>query len=1114
MSYSNFGYPYNLRDVNAQPQNIPSEPNQYHPELERTTPVRSKRWLESGYGNAQTGNQRASQRKNEGFYNYEQGANPTENQAWFDDRGQPLRPNPKFGAPPSYEGKRPQYSNYDSYNQNYTGYEFPGHNQPNSQTNRNKNENYPQTSGYYNQGEETGHQSQYMSQLEQNRNNSKGYQQSYAQGEPGYFENSKNPQFQQKRPKKNNYVEFEGATPEDTAERQYYPLYTEYSPDAPLMNINYQQINKKTPQSNQRHSYQPDQPQTQYKQERQPQQQYQDHHYGDGRQYTQNWTGDYGAYLKTDPKYGDYQTGYNRAENDVYNSFGNYDEFNNYTQKNTNFNQNAKTPNPNKSNIPNIFKPSPASLITGPNQKSGYLANIKKTKKSLGKFNLFGPPKLYDINLETKADWKAGLNIAKKAKSPPGEEENTPATKEIVLEHLDLFQGDGTDKNSKKSEEEIKRLSSKEENSAEQIELPAAKPKIEQIKKLAVEEESNMKKKENNDETQKIQTEIDKIQPPQFKPQSKEKSPEQKNEIPIEKKIISKENISKPQQKPEIKTKPKETKPKVSKNSNPKKNQEGKAPLPQKKLKKSSRLVNKKKQVQKKQIDRKIYIESESSEEESSSEEILITKEHIKPIAIFESQKIKNSGLDLKINSKPNKTKKKKTSTKKKKEKKFNPKKPAQKKIQGPNKTMKMKKRLEKEKENKIWLETFSQFTESIENEVKSHFGVFSETNSIDSLQISDPGAIPTGRVAAALKRKLEKKKLLKHVTKFNPQAELRKMRDLEIIRRNQYLKKQGQGKKKSMFEKHGLIFRNNQNYDNEAKEYYYYQDHSYYNQGQGYYNQEQGYNNQQQGYNNQYDYQQGENYQKDWDYNYYGDYNNNNYRDYNKDGYDYREYGQQQGYNTPQEQNQPNQPENYNKNQNSQNLKEKKEEEKINDQKIAGGPVSPPIAGQYPQNQRYYNYQGEYGPGQSSGANQWQQGEFQPPTEIPAENKGEVILTGQNVVPQKISNVNLEQEQELNQELSKEQNLNEDEQKKAEEEQKKMDSHPSELSILERCLHKIETGKFQRELKEKTKEEKISIFKLLRPHLLQLCCDNYGKYVIRLFLRFSKLFLIRYRTD
>ena len=59
--------------------------------------------------------------------------------------------------------------------------------------------------------------------------------------------------------------------------------------------------------------------------------------------------------------------------------------------------------------------------------------------------------------------------------------------------------------------------------------------------------------------------------------------------------------------------------------------------------------------------------------------------------------------------------------------------------------------------------------------------------------------------------------------------------------------------------------------------------------------------------------------------------------------------------------------------------------------------------------------------------------------------------------------------------------------------------------SLLEQCKHKNLTGKLQRKLRDMGNQERIEKFRELKPHLLEVCCDPYGKYVATLFLSFSK---------
>lgn len=62
-----------------------------------------------------------------------------------------------------------------------------------------------------------------------------------------------------------------------------------------------------------------------------------------------------------------------------------------------------------------------------------------------------------------------------------------------------------------------------------------------------------------------------------------------------------------------------------------------------------------------------------------------------------------------------------------------------------------------------------------------------------------------------------------------------------------------------------------------------------------------------------------------------------------------------------------------------------------------------------------------------------------------------------------------------------------------------------SEISLLDQCRHKNHTGRLQRKLREMTDAQRLDVFRELKPHFIDVCCDPYGKYVATLFLGFSK---------
>lgn len=55
--------------------------------------------------------------------------------------------------------------------------------------------------------------------------------------------------------------------------------------------------------------------------------------------------------------------------------------------------------------------------------------------------------------------------------------------------------------------------------------------------------------------------------------------------------------------------------------------------------------------------------------------------------------------------------------------------------------------------------------------------------------------------------------------------------------------------------------------------------------------------------------------------------------------------------------------------------------------------------------------------------------------------------------------------------------------------------------------MHKVLTGKLQRVIRDGNMSDKLKIFKILKPDMLKICCDPYGKYVANLFVTFSKSF-------
>lgn len=60
----------------------------------------------------------------------------------------------------------------------------------------------------------------------------------------------------------------------------------------------------------------------------------------------------------------------------------------------------------------------------------------------------------------------------------------------------------------------------------------------------------------------------------------------------------------------------------------------------------------------------------------------------------------------------------------------------------------------------------------------------------------------------------------------------------------------------------------------------------------------------------------------------------------------------------------------------------------------------------------------------------------------------------------------------------------------------------PCEPSLLQQARHKTLTGKLQRNIKKMNDEEKVAVFKALKPALSELIMDQYGKYVIVLLMK------------
>jgi len=58
------------------------------------------------------------------------------------------------------------------------------------------------------------------------------------------------------------------------------------------------------------------------------------------------------------------------------------------------------------------------------------------------------------------------------------------------------------------------------------------------------------------------------------------------------------------------------------------------------------------------------------------------------------------------------------------------------------------------------------------------------------------------------------------------------------------------------------------------------------------------------------------------------------------------------------------------------------------------------------------------------------------------------------------------------------------------------------QLSVVEQAMHKTLTGKLQRNIKKMSDEEKISVFKQIKGNLHELSTNQYGRYVLVLFLK------------
>lgn len=61
-------------------------------------------------------------------------------------------------------------------------------------------------------------------------------------------------------------------------------------------------------------------------------------------------------------------------------------------------------------------------------------------------------------------------------------------------------------------------------------------------------------------------------------------------------------------------------------------------------------------------------------------------------------------------------------------------------------------------------------------------------------------------------------------------------------------------------------------------------------------------------------------------------------------------------------------------------------------------------------------------------------------------------------------------------------------------------------MSIPEQAMHKTMTGKLQRYIKKLSDDEKVAVFKQLKSSMQELLVDQYGRYVMVLFLKTSKL--------
>lgn len=58
------------------------------------------------------------------------------------------------------------------------------------------------------------------------------------------------------------------------------------------------------------------------------------------------------------------------------------------------------------------------------------------------------------------------------------------------------------------------------------------------------------------------------------------------------------------------------------------------------------------------------------------------------------------------------------------------------------------------------------------------------------------------------------------------------------------------------------------------------------------------------------------------------------------------------------------------------------------------------------------------------------------------------------------------------------------------------------QLSVLEQAMHKTMTGKLQRNIKKMSDDEKVVLFKQLKGNLDELATDQYGRYVLALFIK------------